>query len=182
MREETLARIESRLLAAPARAGGTRVLAIDGRSGSGKTRLGTELAARLEGAALVQLDQLYPGWDGLAASVPLLVGGVLAPLSEGLPAGFERWDWQAGRPGPWQPVPAAAVLVVEGAGSGSRACTRYLSMLVWLRAPAPFRHRRAMSRDGDSYAPHWRRWADQEDRLFAAEGTRARADLVIDTG
>jgi len=39
-----------------------------------------------------------------------------------------------------------------------------------------------MSRDGDSYAPHWRRWADQEDRLFAAEGTRARADLVIDTG
>jgi hypothetical protein len=38
-----------------------------------------------------------------------------------------------------------------------------------------------MARDGDSYAPHWRRWADQEDAYVAAEDPVARADLVVRT-
>ena len=42
-------RIAAALLAAAPRAGRTRVLAIDGRSGAGKTRLAAELSAELAG-------------------------------------------------------------------------------------------------------------------------------------
>jgi hypothetical protein len=37
-----------------------------------------------------------------------------------------------------------------------------------------------MARDGDLYAPHWQRWAAQEERHLAREATRDRADLVLD--
>jgi hypothetical protein len=178
-------RIADRLLAAPAGAGASRVLAIDGRSGSGKTTLAGAVADRLaerdRQVELVHLDELYPGWDGLQDAVPLLVTGVLQPLAEGRPAGFARWDWAAGRPGPWRPVPAAELVLLEGAGSGSGPCRPYLSLLVWLHAPTEVRYRRAIGRDGDLYAPHWDRWAAQEDLLFGREGTEQQADLVLDT-
>ncbi len=41
-----------------------RITLVDGRSGSGKTTFATELAER-EGAQLLSLDDVYPGWDGL---------------------------------------------------------------------------------------------------------------------
>ncbi|MEO8095730.1 MAG: hypothetical protein ABI632_12485, partial [Pseudolysinimonas sp.] len=54
------------LLAQLAIASGPRpVVLIDGRSGAGKTTLARELAP-LVGAQLVSLDDVYPGWDGLA--------------------------------------------------------------------------------------------------------------------
>lgn len=176
------------LLAAPPRAGLTRVLAVDGRSGSGKTTFAETVLAALQQAApdrstgLVHLDEVYPGWDGLASAVPVLADGVLAALATGRPAGFTAWDWYAGAPGGHRPVPAADLLVVEGAGAGSRACAPYLSLLVWLEAPVEVRRRRALQRDGEVFAPHWDRWAAQEDRLFPVERTRQRADRVLHTG
>ena len=167
------------------RAGRTRVLAIDGRSGSGKTTLAGQVTAALADRSgsveLVHLDELYPGWDGLAEAVPLLVAAVLHPLAVGQPAGFERWDWAHRCPGDHRPVPVTDYLVLDGAGSASRPCAPYLALVVWLRAPTALRRQRAIGRDGDLYAPHWDRWADQEDRLFAAERTVDRADLVLDT-
>ena len=86
------------------------------------------------------------------------------------------------RPGPVVQVRPADVVLVEGVGSGSRAARRVLDLLVWLEAPEPVRHARAMDRDGDAYAPHWRRWADQEEAYLAAEEPAAAADVVLRTG
>lgn len=186
MTSEPAQAVVEALLAAPARAGRTRVLAVDGRSGAGKTTFADRVAGLLRSpgrtVGLVHLDELYPGWDGLAAAVPLLADGVLAALAEGRPAGFPSWDWHAAAPGGHRPVPADDLLVLEGAGCGSRACAPYLSLLVWLEAPAAVRKQRALARDGEVFAPHWDRWAAQEDRLLAAERTPERADLVLRTG
>jgi hypothetical protein len=38
-----------------------------------------------------------------------------------------------------------------------------------------------LARDGEVFAPHWQRWADQEDALFTADRTQERADLVVTT-
>jgi len=51
--------------------GGRAVLVgVDGRSGSGKTSLASEVAAVLEGrgvaVALAEVEAFVPGWDGLA--------------------------------------------------------------------------------------------------------------------
>ena len=172
-------------LASPARAGRTRVAAIDGPSGAGKTTLAAEVVARVgpdAGWDVVHLDLLYPGWDGLAATPGLLVDWLLRPLAEGRDAGFHRYDWARRRYGRWVPVPAVPVLLLEGVGSAAAACRPYLSAVAWVEAPRPQRYRRAMARDGEAYRPHWRRWARQEAGLHAEDGTRAHADLLVDTG
>ena len=58
---------------------------------------------------------------------------------------------------------------------------RYAAVSVFVEADRPLRMRRGIDRDGEAYRPHWERWADQEAAVFAADGTRQRADLVVDT-
>lgn len=154
-------------------------MCVDGRSGSGKTTFAGRLAAELE-AQVLHLDDVYPGWDGLAQAIPLVHGGVVAPLVAGRAAGHRRWDWARGEPGDVVELGRPEVLVVEGVGSGARVIARHAVLLVWTEAPDDVRYRRGMARDGESYRPHWDRWAAQEDAYLAAEDPRARADLVLD--
>ncbi len=169
----------------PAGPGGVRVVAVDGPSGSGKTTLAAAVAAalRARGASTteVHMDDLYPGWDGLADAVGLVTTQVLEPLTAGAPAAFRRWDWVAHTWAERVPVEAADVVVLEGVGCASRPCAPHLTALVWVEADDHERMRRGIERDGEAYRPHWERWAAQERALFAAEGTRGRADLVLRT-
>ena len=159
-------------------AGQTRVLAIDGRSGSGKTSLAAALRDEL-GAPAVTLEDLYGGWDGLERGIDLLVSAVLEPLSAGRAARVPRYDWVAAAwDAPWVLEPPA-VLIVEGVGAGARRAAAHASALIWMEAAEPVRKRRALDRDGDAFAPYWDRWAAQEDAMLARERTPDRADLVI---
>jgi uridine kinase len=182
---EGAAAVAARVRARAPRCGDTRVVALDGRSGAGKTALAHALATALgEGsgpAPVVPMDDLYPGWDGLAEAVPLLVAQVLAPLAAGNPAVYRPFDWHRGTRGEAVTLPPPAVLVVEGCGCGSRAAAPYLSLLCWLEADVATRRARGLARDGETFAPYWDRWAAQEDALFGAEHTRDRADVVLDT-
>jgi uridine kinase len=185
----TAARVARLALAAPPRAGATRVVGVDGPSGAGKTTLATAVAGALGGAGgtgrpapVVHLDDIYPGWDGLADAVPRLLEWVLEPLAAGLPARYRRFDWPADEYAEWHDVATdgARALVVEGVTCGARACAPYLSLLLWVEAPRDLRFRRGIERDGEAYRPYWERWARQEDAHFAAEDTRRRADVVVD--
>lgn len=166
---------------APARCGAVRVVAIDGPSGSGKTSLARGVGAALA-APVVHMDRIYPGWDGLAASVGLLVEQVLAPLSRGEAAAYRLWDWERGSWDGVRAVPRADVIIVEGCGSSVRPAGDYAAVRVWVEAPREERRRRGLARDGEAYRPHWEEWAAQESVLYARDGTRSRADVVITTG
>ncbi|MSX02741.1 MAG: dephospho-CoA kinase [Actinobacteria bacterium] len=163
------------------RAGATRVVAIDGPAGSGKTTLAALLAAEIPDSLVLNTDALYHGWDGLEEGARRLVREVLEPLAEGAPARFTAWDWQQEREGAVTTLPACATLIIDGAGSGSEAAAPFVSFLIWVDADPPTRRSRAIARDGEMFAPHWERWAQQEQLHFAAEATRTRADLVIET-
>jgi uridine kinase len=177
--------LAARVRAAEPRAGGTRVVAVDGPSGAGKTTLAAALAAGLGVAGVpapvVHLDDIYPGWDGLDDAVPRLLEWVLEPLAAGREPRYRRFDWPSGAYAEWHDVPVAgaAALVVEGVASGARACAPYLSLLLWVEAPRDLRFARGIERDGDAYLPYWERWAVQEEKHFAREGTRARADRIL---
>jgi len=168
----------TRLLEGPARAGKTRVIAIDGRSGAGKSSLAALLGDEL-GAPVVALEDLYGGWDGLERGIDLLVAKVLEPLRAGKAARVPRYDWVAREWGtPWVLEPPE-VLIVEGAGAGARRAAAYASVLIWIEEPAPVRKKRALDRDGATFIPYWDMWAAQEEAMLAREHTAERADLVI---
>jgi uridine kinase len=159
--------------------GTTRLVVVDGPSGAGKTTLARRVADELS-APTVHMDDLYPGWDGLHDGVLRAHEWVAEPLSRGLPARYRRWDWALDRYAEWVQVPASDVVVLEGCGSAVRPVGDAASTVVWVEADEPVRHARGMARDA-AYEPFWDRWAAQEKDLYAADGTRARADLVFDT-
>ena len=163
------------------RCGATKVVAIDGPSGAGKTDFAAALAEHLPGADVMHMDDLYPGWDGLAQAVADLHDLILAPIARGERAAYRRWDWEHVRYADWHDVPATSLLLVEGAGAGAGRNADLESVLIWLEADRDVRFRRGIERDAQAYLPHWHRWAEQEEALFLADATRSRADLIVDT-
>ncbi|QIM21008.1 hypothetical protein G7075_07460 [Phycicoccus sp. HDW14] len=168
------------LRGATPRCGQVAVVAVDGPSGSGKTTLAKGIVDVL-GCPVVHMDEIFPGWDGLAEAVPLLVNQVLVPLSRGRRGSYRVWDWEADGWGATRHVDPGPVLLVEGCASSVGAAGGYAALRVWLEAPRDERLRRGLARDGEAYQPHWRRWAAQEQALFAADGTRDKADVTFST-
>lgn len=110
-----------------------------------------------------------------------MTAAVLDPLARGQRAAYRRWDWMRSRPGRTIEVDAARHLVLEGCGALVPPAARYAAVRVWVEAPTPVRKERALSRDGEAYAPHWDRWAAQEDAVYAGSRPWEGADLLLTT-
>jgi uridine kinase len=167
------------VLGRPATLGEGRLLCVDGPAGSGKTTLAAEVAALHAGAAVLHMDDLYEGWGGLDRLGDQLES-LLRPLAAGFSGSYRRWDWPGNAWAETVLVPPAPLVVLEGVGSGAAAHADLTTVLVWVEVPFELRMQRGLQRDGAAVAEHWRRWASDEQELFARERTRERADLVLD--
>jgi hypothetical protein len=151
------------------------VVLIDGGSGSGKSSIADQLSLALP-AQLVRLENVYPGWDGLEAASAAVHSDILASEDPG----WRSWDWTLSAPGQSHPIDPSSALIIEGSGSLSRKNRRLATFGIWLRLDEATRRSRALSRDGELYAPHWDRWAAQEARFAERELPEEWADAVID--
>lgn len=179
----TAARLVSRVLAAPPTLATGRLLCIDGPAGSGKTTLaGAVLAAMPRGvtARVLHMDDLYEGWTGLRETFPRVAAGLVEPLRHGQPGCYRRYDWHLGAFAEQHRVDPVDVLVLEGVGSGARAWADAVTTLVWVEAPDDLRLQRGLARDGEALRRHWLAWMRLEAAVHAEEGTRSRADVVVD--
>ncbi len=134
-------------------------------------------------APVIHMDDLYPGWDGLARRRPQRVESwIVAPLLSGEPARYRRWDWEAERVrrvarGRRRPRSSSS----RAAGPAPFPPATFLSVLVWVDADAD-RAARPSARPG----PRLRRRSGtagppRRRRCTQADRTRARADLFLDT-
>ena len=158
------------------------IIAIDGRSGAGKTTLAIELAARLRAhhkVSLFHLEDIYPGWNGLAAGVERYVSTVLAPLSRGGAASWTSWDWENHYDGDTRVTLPAEIVIVEGVGAAAEAARPLLSAVVWAESPDEVRRVRALARDGETYEPYWDQWAAQEEEWLGQDDVPGHADLRV---
>lgn len=133
------------------------VVTIDGYSGSGKSTLAAALARLVNGWQVLHLDDWYPGWDGLAAGADI-ARRIAADLRAGRASSYEAWDWENGATGATIRVPLVPT-IIEGCG----AIEAEADLVIWIADPGEDERRnRALARDGQTYAPHWQRWADQD--------------------
>jgi uridine kinase len=174
--------IVAEILQAP-HVGATRIVAVDGRAGSGKSSLARRLAERT-GATVVHSDD-FAAWDDLAGWWPRFDADVLMPLLDGRDAHFQVRDWEGdefGRSlGPWKTAPWTPVVVIEGVTVARREATGRLAYRVWVEAALEVRLRRGLGRDGQSHRELWLDWQRQEDEFFVVDQPARRADLVVHT-
>ncbi|MBT2586819.1 aminodeoxychorismate synthase component I [Arthrobacter sp. ISL-95] len=158
------------------------IIAVDGRSGAGKTTLAVELAARLRQhhkVSLFHLEDIYPGWNGLMPGIERYIGTVLKPLSEGMAAEWTSWDWDKHYDGGLNVTLPAEIVIVEGVGAAADAARSMLDAVVWVESPGDDRRRRALTRDGSTYEPYWDSWAAQEDEWLSTDQVVAAADVRV---
>jgi hypothetical protein len=151
------------------------VVVIDGGAGAGKSTLARQLAAHWPTPGAVQvvsLDELYPGWGGLAAAslaVPDLIRGT----------GFHAWDWDRNAPGAFRPLDPAAALIVEGCGALTPASRALAGLAIWIELDEATRRTRALDRDGAEFEGHWDEWAAQEAAHWRDDRPWELADLTV---
>jgi len=159
------------------------VVLIDGRSGAGKSTLAARLAARWPLAGRVQLialDSLYPGWDGLDAGVDRALEWILRPHGRGYLGTWRRWDWERETEAESHAVDPALGVIVEGSGILTPSTVGLGDVRIWVESGEPARKARALARDGETYRPHWDRWAAQERLHVERDDPRMLATRIVD--
>ena len=158
----------------------TRLVAIDGWGGAGKSRLATELEKRLPSLAVIHTDDFagpnQPGWDWRRFSRE-----VLDPLLADRPARFQRYDWNLDQLGEWQQVPTGGTVVVEGISSSRRELGQVWDLVIWVECSRELRLRRGVERDGEALRWKWETvWMPEEEAYVRTHDPTGRADVIVD--
>jgi len=158
------------------------VLAVDGRSSSGKTTLAARMHAEAPGSAVVHTDDIawYHSRFGWA---DLLVDGILTPARGGGAVEFQPPRWtEHGRAGSINVPVGCRLLIIEGVGAGRRETAHLMDALVWVQSDQSEARRRSLARVGQPGGPDniddLRAWMAEEDPFLADERPWERADLI----
>lgn len=165
-------------------------VAIDGRSASGKSTLGRQLAKR-PGVTVIEMDDFYRVDDPVERAALTPVQGIdryfdwervrdeaLVPLSEGREANYATYDWDNNVYGPAKTAKPTDVIVVEGVYSAHPRLSAYFDFVVLVDTPVEASYARQDARGQD--AKDWiARWRAAESVYFDARQFSI-PDLTVD--
>ena len=173
------------------------LVAVDGRCGSGKTGFSRIVEELIPGGKHVaHMDDCYLPWESRTPDWMEVPAGnmdlkrvrdeILSPVREGRPLWYPLFlpdgpvlD-EYGDPIVIDPDDVELILV-EGSYSQHPSLKKYYDYKIFLTCEREEQTRRLRNREGDYYPTFDRVWRALEETYFAACGTEAAADLVVDT-
>lgn len=171
------------------------IVALDGRSGTGKSTLAEIIAERV-GGICIETDYFWSGgtneiWDArspkekseLAIDWKRLRKEVLEPLSRGQTASWHQFDFKKGYGLAEKTITKqpAKVVIIDGAYSTRPELRDLIDLKIFVDVPKD-EHRRArlVKREGEKYMADWHaRWDVAEDYYFANVSNRDSFDLFV---
>jgi uridine kinase len=171
--------------------GTTRIVAIDGTGGSGKTTLAAAVARHLDGAVIVHIDDFYrPMPDHEREQLDAEQGyhryfdwerlrdQVLIPLRDNQAARYQIYDWTTGQLGAWREIASGTVVIVEGVYSARPELAPYYHFTVYVDTPRGVCIQRMRAR-GENPEEWIRRWRAAEDYYLDTTWPQTRAKLLV---
>ncbi len=166
------------------------IILIDGKAASGKSQFAKNLSelyfqSEKQAARVIQMDDLYPGWEGLAQGSVYLLTHILTPLSQGKTASWQVWNWEKNERGAEDKVnghrefSGGTALIIEGCGSISRLSSEIADMAIWIDASVEERKKRFNLRDAGKFDEYFGLWSAQEDEFYERENSKQLARLIV---
>ena len=167
------------------------VLAVDGRSNSGKTTLAARIGDAVPGSAVVHTDDI--AWEHSRFGwADLLIDGILVPVHQGQAVSYRppRWD-EHGREGSIEVPAGCPLLIIEGDGAGRREVAHLTDTVIWVQADERETRRRTAARAAHRPAADLANrpadgapidedgWMAEEIPFNTAQRTWERADLIV---
>ena len=162
----------------------TRIIAIDGPAGAGKTTLANRVAGSFpeNPVSIIHMDDLYAGWDD--ALTPTLTRtleqNIARPASQGKGIEYRKFDWLAKSFGDFVKLSLPSLLILEGVGSGQKEIRKYLDQLIWIDIESEIGLNRVLQRDGEYLETEMRIWQMRESEHFKQDNTRDCATIRVD--
>lgn len=187
--QQSLDEIAASILLSQSQCGATKVIAIDGLAGAGKTSLAKALKKKLSEievdirVEIIAMDDLYNGWeDALTPTLTrTLLNQILTPISvKQISVEYRTYNWFTSEQGVVKVLPPADIVILEGVGSGQIQVRKFLSHLIWIDIAPEIGLARVLRRDGDYIESQMRQWQSQEYEFFVKEKTRDSATIRLD--
>jgi len=158
------------------------VLAVDGRSSSGKTTLAARLRHVVNRSAVVHTDDIA-WWHSRFGWADLLIEGILTPVRAGRSVSFRPPPWdERQRPGAIEVPAGCSLLIIEGVGAARRESAHLIDVAVWVQSDERETERRNLNRVGQpGESPserHMRDWMAEEVPFLADQRPWQRAGIV----
>jgi len=169
----------------------TVLVALDGRCGSGKTTLATQLAKQFPQSITIHTDDFYLpppqrvfGWEYIPCAnmhLERLRAEVVAPARADHAFSYKAYSCRDGAYLPpvfHQPAP---LVIVEGSYSHHPSLTPYYDIKVFVTCSQEEQSRRLREREGRRYSAFVERWIPLEEGYFTDYGIEKKADFEIVT-
>ena len=167
------------------------LVSLDGRCGSGKTTLASQLAETFPGSITVHTDDYYlppadrvPGWEKIpCANMDLrrLRAEVLEPARAGRGFAYKAYSCREGTYLPPVTYAPARLVLVEGSYSHHPSLADFYDLRIFVTCSQAEQSRRLQAREGARYAAFVERWIPLEEGYFAKYAIPQSADLILDT-
>jgi uridine kinase len=170
----------------------TKLIAIDGFGGSGKSTFAKKLVELDSSIQIVELDKFpylpneYPYHaSGVQTRVNLerVQKEVLIPLSIGKDAHFQNTFWWSTDQKPeWFTVQPGGIVLVEGCYSFHTDLRHFYDLSIWVDCASNEAMERAVGRDGNTARVHWEvAHAPNERKYVDIQQPQKYVDLIIST-
>lgn len=156
----------------------TKIIAIDGCGGAGKSTLAEKLSKTLGSCSIIHTDD-FASWDQSQSWYPRMLKQVLEPLRKNHVAKFQKYDWNKKALGEWITVEPQEFVILEGVSSARKEFRPYLTFSIYVETNRELRLKRGLERDGLQSENQWLKWMKEEDEYLVRDNPKTFVNLIV---